>query len=292
MIDKLQQVQLKKLLSEAVLLLCRNGLPIDAQFSIEAMIGITMNEDEVFLISFRETVAPTSTEKSCELLLKEHADKITKYSHSGRNSRENESSSWTSSSADFCKPAQQMENMEDTDNPDKEMDEGFSYDSGLRSFGHGVIVKSEVDHYVTEFSSDFGAQSTDKVCKNGEFESEVKSESDGYGFESFERSAHDTDTNSSQPVIVDTTSVVSVYRKPVSSQSSYWLPLNHKVRTRKQTLQRSTGSRYSASSDQRQKGPVYLVLAHFELLLMGPDLISEVFMSGQMVWMLCCVVDI
>lgn len=285
----MQQVQLKKLLSEAVLLLCRNGLPIDAQFSIEAMIGITLSEDEVFLISFRETVAPTNTDKSCELLLKEHTDKIAKYSHSDRNNRENKSGSWAGSSADFCKPAQQLENMQDTDNPDKEMDEGFSYDSGLRSFGHGVVVKSEVDRYVTEFSSDFSEQNTDEVCKNGEFESEVKSESDGYGFESFERSAHDTD--SSQPV-VDTTSVVSLYRKPVSSQSSYWLPLNHKVRTRKQTLQRSTGSRYSASSDQRQKGPVYLVLARFELLLLGPDLISEVFMSGQKVWMLCCGVDI
>lgn len=271
MIDKSQQVQLKKLLSEAVLLLCRNGLPIDSPFSIEAMIGITLSEDEVFLVSFRETVTPNSTETSCELLLKESTNKIAKYSHSDRKTRKTVSGSWTGNSVEIRKPARQTENFED--NPDREMDGDFCYDSGVRSSRCGVVIKSEVDRYVAEYSSDFGTQDTELSCgKDGEFESEVKSESDGYGFEGFERSVVGVNSNlSSQPVVDTVTVVSSSSRKPVLSSpaSSYWVPLNHKGRRRSQALQRSTGARYSASSsysEQKQKGPVYLVLlAPFEL---------------------------
>ena len=50
------QCRLRQLLSEAIPLLCRNGISFNDQFSIEALIGITVDEEEVLLVSVRETI--------------------------------------------------------------------------------------------------------------------------------------------------------------------------------------------------------------------------------------------
>lgn len=255
MIDKSQQVQLKKLLSEAVLLLCRNGLPIDSEFSIEAMIGITLSEDKVFLISFHETVPPVSTEDSCELLLTERAERIATVSHSDRR-KNRRNTTWTGSSMDISKPTRQIGNAEDNDNLVEEMDGGgFCGDSGLGSFRRDIVIKSEVDYCVVENSSDSVVQNAElshvrnnEVCGGGEFEREMKSELDGYRFQ-----GSAWNTNSSLPVI-DTESVISLRRKPMSSPSSQWLPTGHKGQARGQTL-------------QRQRGLVNRVLVLFKVLV-------------------------
>ena len=51
-----EQQRLKKLLTDAIPLLCKNGLGFQSKFCIEALIGITLDESEVFLVSFKETV--------------------------------------------------------------------------------------------------------------------------------------------------------------------------------------------------------------------------------------------
>lgn len=53
---KADKLHLKKLLSDAIPLLCKNGLPLHSMFRVEAMIGITVDESEVTLICFKETV--------------------------------------------------------------------------------------------------------------------------------------------------------------------------------------------------------------------------------------------
>ena len=56
MVLKEEQDKLKKLLSEAIPLLCKNGVAFKDEFSIEALIGITLDRDKVMLVSINETV--------------------------------------------------------------------------------------------------------------------------------------------------------------------------------------------------------------------------------------------
>ena len=50
------QQQLKQVLVETIQVLCKNSLPSDSSFCIEATIGITLSTDEVMVISFKERV--------------------------------------------------------------------------------------------------------------------------------------------------------------------------------------------------------------------------------------------
>lgn len=45
-----------RLLADAIPLLCRSGLPLRPTFCIEALIGITLEDDEVMLISFKQEI--------------------------------------------------------------------------------------------------------------------------------------------------------------------------------------------------------------------------------------------
>lgn len=56
MVLKPDQQRIKELLSETITLLCRNGLHFKSEFSIEALIGITLDQDDVFLVSIKQTV--------------------------------------------------------------------------------------------------------------------------------------------------------------------------------------------------------------------------------------------
>ena len=48
--------RIKDLLSETIILLCKNGLNFDSEFSIEGLIGITVDKKDVFLVSLKETI--------------------------------------------------------------------------------------------------------------------------------------------------------------------------------------------------------------------------------------------
>ena len=48
--------RLKALLKDTITLLCRNGLAFKSKFSIEALIGVTLDEDDIFLISINELI--------------------------------------------------------------------------------------------------------------------------------------------------------------------------------------------------------------------------------------------
>lgn len=48
--------RIKTLLIETITLLCKNGLNFQFEFSVEALIGITIDQNDVFLINIQETV--------------------------------------------------------------------------------------------------------------------------------------------------------------------------------------------------------------------------------------------
>ena len=62
MVLKSDQQRIKTLLQEAIPLLCKNGLSYQSEFSIEALIGITLDQNDVFLVNINERFC--SVEKS------------------------------------------------------------------------------------------------------------------------------------------------------------------------------------------------------------------------------------
>lgn len=50
------QERLKNLLIETITLLCKNGLDFQSEFSVDALIGITLDQKDVFLVTIKETV--------------------------------------------------------------------------------------------------------------------------------------------------------------------------------------------------------------------------------------------
>ncbi len=53
---KAEQQRLKALLKDTITLLCKNGLAFKKGFSIDALIGVTLDEDNVLLVSINESV--------------------------------------------------------------------------------------------------------------------------------------------------------------------------------------------------------------------------------------------
>ncbi|ESN91566.1 hypothetical protein HELRODRAFT_96284, partial [Helobdella robusta] len=51
-----EQRRVKALLTETIVLLCKNGLDFKSEFSIEALIGVTLDRNEVLLININESV--------------------------------------------------------------------------------------------------------------------------------------------------------------------------------------------------------------------------------------------
>ena len=56
MIDHAEQERVKALLSQALPMLCKSGLNFSSKFSVEALIGITLDDDKVMLVSVKETI--------------------------------------------------------------------------------------------------------------------------------------------------------------------------------------------------------------------------------------------
>ena len=69
MVRKQDQEHVKALLTEAITVLCKNGLGFQSQLNIEALIGITLDKEEVFLVSINETVIARNTRVSSVLEL-------------------------------------------------------------------------------------------------------------------------------------------------------------------------------------------------------------------------------
>ena len=56
MVVRPEQQQLQMLLTEAITVLCKNGLQYRSHFNVEGLLGITLDDDEVFLVSIKQTV--------------------------------------------------------------------------------------------------------------------------------------------------------------------------------------------------------------------------------------------
>lgn len=50
------------MLSEAITMLCRNGLEFSEEFTVEGLLGITLDSKEVFLVNIKEHVLSDQNE--------------------------------------------------------------------------------------------------------------------------------------------------------------------------------------------------------------------------------------
>src|SRR5690349_14800765 len=57
---KADQERVRTLLTETITLLCKNGLNFHTEFSIEGLIGVTLDREEIFLVSISETIKSTA----------------------------------------------------------------------------------------------------------------------------------------------------------------------------------------------------------------------------------------
>lgn len=64
---KPDQEHIRELLAETITLLCCNGLHFKSEFSIDALIGITLDQNEVFLVSIKKTFQNAETGIAKEL---------------------------------------------------------------------------------------------------------------------------------------------------------------------------------------------------------------------------------
>ena len=62
MVVKEEQERVRTLLCDTITLLCRNGLTYKNEFNISAVIGITLDKEEVMLVDIRETIKNTADE--------------------------------------------------------------------------------------------------------------------------------------------------------------------------------------------------------------------------------------
>ncbi len=53
---KPEQQQMQVLLTEAITVLCKNGLQYRSHFNVEGLLGITLDDEDVFLVSIKQTV--------------------------------------------------------------------------------------------------------------------------------------------------------------------------------------------------------------------------------------------
>ena len=56
MVIKPEQQQMQMLLTEAITVLCKNGLQYRSHFNVEGLLGITLDDEDVFLVSIKQTV--------------------------------------------------------------------------------------------------------------------------------------------------------------------------------------------------------------------------------------------
>lgn len=86
------QTRLKGLLQETITLLCKNGLNYRAEFSVEALIVVTLDREQMFHANIKETVAKEGVDLSLEFVdsdsEKEVSSTIVKRGKTGKRRRQ------------------------------------------------------------------------------------------------------------------------------------------------------------------------------------------------------------
>ena len=55
-----EQERVRQLLTEAITVLCKNGLKYSSKFCVEGLLGITLDDNDILLVNIKETIASGS----------------------------------------------------------------------------------------------------------------------------------------------------------------------------------------------------------------------------------------
>ena len=130
-----EQERLKDLLTDTITLLCKNGLQYRQEFSVEALIGITLDKEDVFLVNIKEIVKnalAARTEQASEEAAVSGSDSESR-SGSPRKRRRKRKPSRPSNATQHEGPSQAKQSR---GNDDDETDGGESADDHDDDYGH------------------------------------------------------------------------------------------------------------------------------------------------------------
>ena len=65
MLQQLERERIRSMIKDTITLLCRNSLNFKSRFSIEAVIGVTLDDEEVFLVSMNEIIESDTAKDDC-----------------------------------------------------------------------------------------------------------------------------------------------------------------------------------------------------------------------------------
>jgi len=57
-----RQDHIQAVLKDTILVLCQNGLNFQSEFNVEALVAITVDQNEVLLVSIKETIYANNTD--------------------------------------------------------------------------------------------------------------------------------------------------------------------------------------------------------------------------------------
>ena len=77
MCTKGDQSQIREVLRDTIKLLCKNGLKYNAEFSIEGLLGITIDSQEIFLVNINETFSQPDANANVDIVPSQSAFRAT-----------------------------------------------------------------------------------------------------------------------------------------------------------------------------------------------------------------------
>lgn len=86
---KEEQERIRSLLLDTVTLLCKNGLTFRKQLKVQGLLGITLDEDNVFIVHFDENLGEVTVEpqEKCSSTVEGDSSKNSRSEHSNRTER-------------------------------------------------------------------------------------------------------------------------------------------------------------------------------------------------------------
>ena len=146
---KPEQQRLKDLLTDTITLLCKNGLQFSKQFSVDALIGITLDNNEVFLVKIDESVKSGNAGDGDNANAENYADPETDTPSNRSRKRKNRDRGGGGSDAKMSRSIDDDDDefdngYGDSDIPIKQEDDGmFKQESGLdTTYGQSADASS------------------------------------------------------------------------------------------------------------------------------------------------------
>lgn len=144
---KPEQQQMQVLLTEAITVLCKNGLQYRSHFNVEGLLGITLDDEDVFLVSIKQTVkgdqqSPVIDVQFTKTDLKADNTGLSVPKVKHRKKRKKSSEEGVKAQLRSDKDLDKKDDTSSEENGDNENNED-NFDDNVSSPGEVIVVKEE-----------------------------------------------------------------------------------------------------------------------------------------------------